>query len=115
MANLKLTEKIYKLLDETAGTTWSNPKIATALGLDPSSRQVRKATQYLAEQAKIAICKRKGSYNIYKKLEKVLSSEQIAYHAGFEAGIRASNIDAFNEGKKTAVRAIAKKLNINLS
>lgn len=109
-----LIKQILNLIENSPRKQWTNVEIINELGLTTAVRNVRRAMARLAEQGKVQVCGREGSNNIYKKTEKILTKEQIAYHAGFEAGVRASNIDAFNEGRKMAVRSIAKKLNINL-
>lgn len=108
-----LASRIMQLFADNPLGAYTNSDIA-ALFQEISERVVRRTTQKLTEAGKISISGRRGSANLYKMPLKVLYNHQKSYHEGYEAGLKASNLEAFKEGKRSALRALAKKLNINI-
>jgi hypothetical protein len=107
-----LEVRILAVFKEQPTKAFTNTDLCLLLNV--AERKMRRTTQALAEAAKISVSGRKGSSNLYQLPPKLLYAHQKSYNEGYEAGLKASNLEAFTEGKRSAIRSIARKIGVSI-
>jgi len=114
MENIDPSQTVLEKFRENPRKAWTNKELCEAIK-NINERKMRRTTQALAASGKIVVAtKRDGSSNVYRLPLSALYEYEKAYNEGFLEGLKISNLDAFNEGKKSVARFLAKKLNLEI-